>query len=62
MKKLKCLFCGKDLTNETYNMTYTLFPIADDRNSKNKIAKPIHIACFMKFVELNKQIIKSLEE
>jgi len=56
MKKLKCIFCGKDLSKEKYDEDYTLITWTDDPEdpkSFNKIAETSHFKCFNRFKELN---------
>ena len=65
MDKIKCIFCGKDISKEKYNKDYVLLTWADDPDnpeSLNKVANPACAKCFKDFFEWNFNIYKDLIE
>lgn len=55
-QKIDCVFCGKDMSHEKFREDYFLIPWADDPEdpkSMNKLAKPAHPDCYIRFCELN---------
>lgn len=55
-KKIKCEFCGADLTALKFRVDYQLYAWCDDPEnpmSMNKIAKTAHQKCFDRFLALN---------
>ena len=54
--KIDCVFCGEDMSELKFRKDYILIPWTDDPDeptSLNKIAKPTHRECFVRFAELN---------
>ena len=62
----ECLFCGEDLSNEKFREDYILVAVMDDpqdKESLNKMAKPAHLKCVKRFVDLNiKVTMKIIDE
>lgn len=57
MNKIECVFCDQDMSKEKYREDYTLLAWKDDPEdptSFNKVAKPAHFRCYVRFAELNK--------
>jgi hypothetical protein len=51
-----CIFCGKDMSDLKFQEDYVLLAWTDDPDeptSMNKLAKPAHIDCYVRFAELN---------
>lgn len=56
MPKIKCEFCGADMSALQYRVDYQLYAWCDDpkdQQSLNKPARTAHQSCFHRFLELN---------
>jgi len=56
MIPIKCIFCDEDMSDQKFHEDYTLLAWRDDKEdpeSLNKLAKPAHFQCYLRFAELN---------
>jgi len=57
-EEIRCFICGKDLSTLKFRKDYILVAIDDVEGSEfSRLAKPCCKECFVKFVDLNLDLI-----